>query len=31
MIKSSNSSFWLDDDFFNDDQYDVLGVEVVKP
>tara|TARA_R110000744_G_scaffold107711_1_gene204267 strand:- start:1216 stop:3297 length:2082 start_codon:yes stop_codon:yes gene_type:complete len=31
MIKSSNSSFWLDDDFFNDDQYDVLGEEVVKP
>ena len=27
----SSSSFWLDDDFFNDDQYDVLGEEIVKP
>ena len=27
----SSSSFWLDDDFFNDDNYDVLGEEVVKP
>ena len=32
MLKSSNSSFWLDNDFFNDDQYDVLGEEIVaKP
>ena len=33
MIKSSNSSFWLDNDFFNDDQFDdMLGeFNVTKP
>ncbi len=32
MLKSSNSSFWLDNDFFNDDQYDMLGEDIVaKP
>ncbi len=25
--QDSNSSFWLDNDFFNDDQYDALGEE----
>ena len=28
----SNSSFWLDNDFFNDDRYDMLGEEIeAKP
>ena len=27
----SNSSFWLDNDFFQDDQYDILGEEIAKP
>tara|TARA_R110001606_G_scaffold336946_3_gene484919 strand:- start:1557 stop:3659 length:2103 start_codon:yes stop_codon:yes gene_type:complete len=27
----SNSSFWLDNDFFNDDQFDMLGEEIAKP
>ena len=27
----SNSSFWLDNDFFQDDQYDMLGEELAKP
>ncbi len=27
----SSSSFWLDNDFFDDDDYDVFGEEVVKP
>ena len=25
-----NSSFWLGDDFFEDDKFDILGEEVVK-
>ena len=27
----SNSSFWLDNDFFQEDQYDILGEEIAKP
>ena len=26
--QDSNSSFWLDNDFFNDDRFDMLGEEI---
>ncbi len=32
MLKSLNSSFWLDNDFFDNGRYDVLGEEIaIKP